>query len=322
MAARNEETIARLAVSEQQRFLAEFRLRQPVVLRGGLSTWPETLFDFERLADRFGTQRILSYRIPPEIQSARMSSLKSDFYVWSDQEGNREHLREWTLGEFIAALRAGDSHYCMANRTKNTNLRDILAAETGELDCVPVAGTRHEVARREFFIGSEGAGPGLHHDGAVESFLCQLVGAKRINVFSPRDIPHLYPAASWLALTGHFSAVADSFKVDSGAFPLFSLAKAHRCLLEPGDVLYLPPHWYHDTSPLGPTVTMTIRNVPPPEAWGTTEDRDALARAAENLYKSLERLPPAARMAYSALLRHDLADDKYTQGPDRLPNKG
>jgi hypothetical protein len=321
MAARNEEKIARLAVSEQRRFLSEFRLRQPVVLRGGLLSWPETLFGFERLVDRFGTQRILSYRIPPEIQSARMSALKSDFYVWSDQEGNREHLREWTLGEFIAALRAGGSHYCMANRTKNTNLRDILAAETGELDCVPVAGTRHEVARREFFFGSESAGPGLHHDGAVESFLCQLIGAKRINAFSPADIPHLYPAASWLALTGHFSAVADSFKVDSGTFPLFSLAKAHRCQLEPGDVLYLPPHWYHDTSPLGPTVTMTIRNVPPPEVWGTTEDRDALARAAENLYKSLERLPPAARMVYSALLRHDLADDNCTQGPDRLPNK-
>lgn len=307
MAARNEEKIARLAVSEQQRFLTEFRLRQPVVLRGGLLSWPETLFDFGRLAARFGTQPILSYRIPPQIQSARMSSLKSDFYVWSDLEGNREHLREWTLGEFIAALRAGGSHYCMANRTKNTNLRDILAAETGELDCVPVAGTRHEVARREFFFGSEGAGPGLHHDGAVESFLCQLIGNKRINAFSPADIPYLYPAASWLAPTGHFSAVADSFAVDAVKFPLFGQATAYGCHLEPGDVLYLPPHWYHDTSPLGPTVTMTIRNVPPPEAWGTAEDRDALARAAENLYKSLERLPPAARAVYAALLRRDLS---------------
>ena len=321
MTGRNDEQIARLAVSEQQRFLSEFRLRQPVVLRGGLSSWPDTLFDFERLANRFGAQQILSYRIPPEIRSARMSSLKSDFYVWSDQEGNREHLREWTLGEFIAALRAGGSHYCMANRTKNTKLRDILAAETGELDCVPVAGTRNEAARREFFFGSESAGPGLHHDGAVESFLCQLIGAKRINLFSPTDIPHLYPAASWLALTGHFSAVADSFNVDSGAFPLFSLAKAYRCQLDPGDVLYLPPHWYHDTSPLGPTVTMTIRNVPPPEVWGTTEDRDALVRAARDLYKCLEGLPPAARMTYAALLRHDLADDKCTQGTERLPNK-
>src|SRR5436190_18970930 len=174
MAAQNEKTIARLGVSDRQLFLSEFRLRQPVVLRGGLSSWPQTPFDFERLADRFGTQRILSYRIPPTIQSARMSSLKSDFYAWSDQQGNREHLREWTFGEFIAALRAGGSHYCMANRTKNTNLRDMLVSETGELDCVPVAGTRHEVGRREFFFGSQSAGPGLHHDGAVDSFLCQL----------------------------------------------------------------------------------------------------------------------------------------------------
>jgi cupin-like protein len=321
MTARNEEKIARLAVSEEQRFLSEFRLRQPVVLRGGLSSWPQTLFDLERLADRFGAQRISSYRIPPGIQSARMSSLKSDFYVWSDQDGNREHLREWTFGEFLASLRAGGSHYCMANRTKNTNLRDVLAAEAGELDCVPVAGTRHEVDRREFFFGSEGAGPGLHHDGVVESFLCQLIGAKRINAFSPADIPHLYPAASWLALTGHFSAVADSFKVDSSLFPLFSLATAHRCQLDPGDVLYLPPHWYHDTSPLGPTLTLTIRNAPPLEVWGSTEDRDALARAAEDLYRSLERLPPPARATYSALLRHDLTDDECTQVPDGLPKK-
>jgi hypothetical protein len=308
MAAQNEETIARLAVSDQQRFLSEFRSRQPVVLRGGLLSWPETLFDFERLVDRFGTQRILSYRIPPEIQSARMSSLKSDFYVWSDQEGNREHLREWTLGEFIAALRAGGSHYCMANRTKNTALRDALAAEAGELRCDPVDGTRHDLARREFFFGSASAGPGLHHDGAVEGFLCQLIGSKRVNAFSPADIPYLYPAASWLAPTGHFSAVADSFAVDAVKFPLFGQATAYGCHLEPREVLYLPPHWYHDTAPLGPTLSMTIRNVPPPEAWGTAEDRKAIEHAAKNLRASLDRLPPAARAVYAALLRRDLSE--------------
>lgn len=315
MSARKEKNIARLAVFEQERFLSEFRLRQPVVLGGGLSGWPETLFSFERLARRFGAQQVLSYRVPPEIASARMSSIKSDFYIWSDEGGNREHLRSWTFGEFIAALQIGDAHYCMANRTKNTNLRDLLAAEAGEFDCVPVGGTRHDLARREFFFGSESTGPGLHHDGAVESFLCQLIGAKRINVFSPADIPHLYPAASWLAPTGHFSAVADSFDVDARKYPMFSQATAYSCQLEPGDALYLPPHWYHDTSPLGPTVTMTIRNVPPAELWGTTEHRNALARAAKNLHECLDRLPPAARNVHAALLRHDLADEEHRFSP-------
>lgn len=310
MSARNEKRIDRLAVTDQNIFLAEFRLRQPVVLTGGLVSWPALLFDLERLAKRFGTEPVWTYRLPPEFPAARMSSIKSDFYVWSDEEGNREHLHRWTFGEFVAALRNGGAHYCMANKSKNIGLRDLLAAEAGELDCAPVAGTRGDTARREFFFGSESAGPGLHHDGAVESFFCQLIGAKRVNVFSPADIPYLYPAASWLAPTGHFSSVTDSFNVDTAKFPLFGLATAYSCQLDPGDILYLPPHWYHDTSPLGPTVSMTIRNVPPPELWGTPEDRNALARAAENLYKCIDRLPPAARMTYFALLRHDLADDK------------
>jgi len=303
-------SIVRIPITEQTRFVSEFRLRQPVVLVACLSDWPQTLFSFDQLAARFGSRQVLSYKVPPESASARMSSIKSDFYVWSDDAGNREHLREWTFGEFLAALQKGEAHYCMANRTKNTVLRDALAGEAGELRCNPVDGTRHDVGRREFFFGSESAGPGLHHDGAVEGFLCQLIGAKRINAFSPADIPNLYPAASWLTPTGHFSAVADSFNVDDGKFPLFNRATAFSCQLEPGDALYLPPHWYHDTSPAGPTLSMTIRNVPPAEAWGTAEERESIARAARNLRECLDKLPPAAQATYNALLRYDLSDSE------------
>jgi hypothetical protein len=74
-------------------------------------------------------------------------------------------------------------------------------------------------------------------------------------------------------------------------------------------VLYLPPYWYHDTCPLEANLSMTIRNAPPPELWGTTEDRNALARAAENLRACLDRLPLPARSMYRALLDRELADD-------------
>lgn len=317
MTAVKEVPIPRLAITEQDRFAAEFRLRQPAVLVGGLSGWPETLFSFERIADRYGAQEVLSYRLPTESASRRMSSIKSDFYVWTDDGGQREHLRRWGFGEFIDALRRGDAQYCMANRTKNTGLRDMLAREAGELCCVPVDGTGGDASRREFFFGSERAGPGLHHDGAVESFLCQLIGNKRIKAFSPADIPYLYPAASCFAVTGHFSAVADSFQVDLSAFPLFEQATAHGCLLQPGDVLYLPPHWYHDTSPSGPTLTMTIRHIPPTDVWGTAEDRNALIQAAKNLSDCLSRLPLAARTTYQTLLCHDLVEhrDSADRGP-------
>lgn len=310
MSVTRETPITRLAVDEQERFLSEFHLRKPVVFSGGLADWPDTLFSFDRLADRFGDQQVSTYKLPPDGRTARMSSNKSNFFVWSDEDGDHEHLRKWTFREFIDALQDGDAHYCMANRTKNTGLRDMLAAEAGEFDCATVVETPHVGTQREFFFGSDCAGPGLHHDGAVESFICELIGNKRINVFSPEEIPYLYPAASWLSLTGHFSAVADSFKFDAGKFPLFSLATTYSCQLQPGDVLYLPPHWYHDTSPVGPTVSMTIRNIPSPELWGTPEDRNALVQAAKVFYERLERLPPAAREIYTALLLYDLSGDK------------
>lgn len=321
MSAQNEKPIDRLVVAGQKSFLADYRLRQPVVLTGGLSGWPDTLFDLARLAHRFGAEPVLTYRLPSAVPAARMSSVKSDFHLWSDGEGHHEHLCRWSFGEFVLALQRGEAHYCMANRTKNTRLRNLLAAEAGEVRCAPIAGTRDETDRREFFLGSEGAGPGLHHDGAIESFLCQLVGAKRVNAFPPTDIPYLYPAASWLAPTGHFSAVADSFNVDTGQFPLFGRATVHGCRLDPGDILYLPPHWYHDTAPEGPSVSMTIRHSPPAEAWGTRADRESLAKSASELFDGLRKLSPVARMTYIELLRRDLAEARAAHECDRSPPK-
>ncbi len=254
--------VERLAAGAARAFAADFRLRSPVVLAGGLRDWPDTLFDLARLARRCGDEEVLSYRIPGAALSARMSSVKGDFHLWSDGAGDHGHLQRWSLARLVAALQSGEAHYCMANRTKNTRLRDRLAAESGEVDCAPVAGSRHETGRREFFLGSEGAGPGLHHDGAIESLLCQLAGAKRVNLFAPADAAWLYPADAPGTPTGHFSAIADSFHADAERFPLFALSTVHRCRLEPGDILYLPPHWYHDTAPEGPGLSMSIRNAP------------------------------------------------------------
>jgi hypothetical protein len=298
--------IERLAAAERARFYGEFRLKRPVVLTGALAGWPATLFHLARLAARFGGEPVLSYRLPEEAPAPRMSVVKSTFHLWSDDGGDRDHLRAWSFGEFLAALGAGGAHYCMANATKNTRLRDRLVGEAGAFAYDPIDERQPPREHREFFFGSAQAGPGLHHDGPVESFLCQLIGAKRIAAFSPADIPYLYPAASWRAPTGHFSAVADAFEPDEARFPLFRRATAHACDLAPGDALYMPPCWYHDACPREPGVTLTYRNTPPAELWGTPEDREALAQATSDLHERLDRLPPAARAVYVTLVARDL----------------
>jgi cupin-like protein len=100
-------------------------------------------------------------------------------------------------------------------------------------------------------------------------------------------------------------------------FPLFGKATLHQCELQPGDVLYLPPHWYHDPCPTGPNAMMTVRCTPPEETWGTAQQREALSRAALALYECLREFSPTARASYSALLSHDLAHELYARNTPR-----
>jgi len=88
--------------------------------------------------------------------------------------------------------------------------------------------------------------------------------------------------------------------------------------LDPGDTLYLPPHWYHDPAPKEPSVSMTIRNAPPPESWGTLGDREVLARTAKDLFDILRNLSPIARKTYITLLRNDLDEIECRHKFDRL----
>jgi len=80
----------------------------------------------------------------------------------------------------------------------------------------------------------------LHHDSA-ENLLCIVDGVKKLILYSPANSGFLYP---FEVRQQHFSQV-DIDDPDFATFPLFSQAKALHCQAGPGDVLYLPSHWWH-----------------------------------------------------------------------------
>jgi tRNA wybutosine-synthesizing protein 4 len=75
----------------------------------------------------------------------------------------------------------------------------------------------------------------------MANVLCQVRGSKRLFLFPPSDFKHLgfEPGAS--------SSVVNVFeKLEDGSIPG---THPHEALLQPGDVLFLPPLWLHTTSP-------------------------------------------------------------------------
>jgi len=98
----------------------------------------------------------------------------------------------------------------------------------------------------KLWCAPEGAVTPLHFDLA-HNLHAQLDGTKRVLLHPPWPRRALYPRPLWSG-TPNFSDV-DPLRPDLARHPRFAGVQLLRCLLEPGDVLYIPSgYWHHVTS--------------------------------------------------------------------------
>jgi hypothetical protein len=115
------------------------------------------------------------------------------------------------------------------------------------------------------WIGMAGCWSPPHFDH-VDNLLCQVRGRKLVRLHSPESSACLYPAFLWPGAAGsperppHFSRIEDLRTVDLKRFPRFADAPAAIDLtLEPGEMLYIPPYWWHQVETLeGPAVSVNF----------------------------------------------------------------
>ncbi|CAF4897912.1 unnamed protein product [Pieris macdunnoughi] len=91
------------------------------------------------------------------------------------------------------------------------------------------------------WYGPKGTVSPLHHD-PTKNLLAQVVGEKRIYLFSPKDSENLYPYDSELLDN---TARVDPRSPDLNKYPKYQDAKAYYCVLKPGQMLFIPPKWWH-----------------------------------------------------------------------------
>ncbi|OWF51395.1 tRNA wybutosine-synthesizing protein 5-like [Mizuhopecten yessoensis] len=89
-----------------------------------------------------------------------------------------------------------------------------------------------------FRIASKGTQLWTHYD-VMDNLLMQVVGRKRVILFSPAEVDKMY-------LNGDKSEVLDIDNPDPGKFPKFLKAHRHEGILEPGDILFIPALWFHN----------------------------------------------------------------------------
>lgn len=157
----------------------------------------------------------------------------------------------------------------------------------------------------------------LHYD-VMANVLCQICSSKRLLLFPPADV------SLFSIPPGTSSSSMNCF--DPGPSDNASLALAHpqEALLEPGDVLFIPPLWLHTASPvesLSVSINVFFRSLDSGYAPGRDiyGNRDIQAyekgrRAIENVVKSFAELPFGMTRFYLDRLAEELKAEAQKYG--------
>ncbi|PSN35001.1 tRNA wybutosine-synthesizing protein 5 [Blattella germanica] len=89
-----------------------------------------------------------------------------------------------------------------------------------------------------FRIGSPGVQLWTHYD-VMDNLLIQVHGKKRMALFSPSEALNMY-------LEGDKSRVIDIDNPNIHDYPKFVEAQRYECIMEPGDILFIPALWFHN----------------------------------------------------------------------------
>lgn len=188
----------------------------------------------------------------------------------ADYKGNEEGT-EYTMAQFIDRVLASTEEN-PAPYFRNRVLYEMFPTLKHDIEPLPpyfqpnwlperyLVGYVQQVLNRgaaiELYIGGRGSAfPVLHYDGAgTHAFLMHIYGRKEFIVYPPEQEPFLYPSPEKVNL----SSIRDLDHPDLMKFPLFARASATKFILEPGEMLFVPSHWWHTTRMLSPSITVSI----------------------------------------------------------------
>ncbi len=259
---------------------------KPVVIRGALTQWAA----LGRWTPEFFRQQFGDLRF----------SIRDSEYGQKGYETAR--VTEFTMSRFIdRVLESSDSN--PAPYFRNQILYDLFPSLKQDIEPLPEyllpnwLGDRYllkpvgKVLNRgmaiEIYIGGKGGSfPVLHYDGAgTHAFLMQIYGRKQYIVFPPHQESLLYPSPD----KPNLSLLNSVEKPDLSKFPLFAKAVPTTFVLEPGELLFVPSHWWHTAKMLTPSITLSA-NVLNQSNWHelieyvSLRKRNALVSLASRMY--------------------------------------
>jgi len=163
------------------------------------------------------------------------------------------HKRKIPFGDYVEMVRnsgsSNDFYMTANNDSQNREALKELWDDVGELPEY----LDESAGRRGFlWFGPAGTITPFHHD-LTNNFMAQIMGRKRIKLIAPSDLARVYNHR-------HCFTEVDAKAVDLRRFPAMADVTIHDCVLEPGEILFLPVGWWHHVEALDISITLASTN--------------------------------------------------------------
>ncbi|XP_026208322.1 lysine-specific demethylase 8 isoform X1 [Anabas testudineus] len=227
---REELAVPRIRCPSLESFNTNYLLPlKPVILEGVIEHWPalnKHPWSIEYLRSVAGCRTVpveVGSRYTDESWSQTLLTVNEfiDRYILNKDGGKAlGYLAQHQLFDQIPELK------------EDIRLPDYCCLSEGDEDDITV----------NAWFGPGGTVSPLHQD-PQQNLLAQVVGSKYIRLYSPEHTDKLYPHPSQLL---HNTSQVDVENPDTEQFPEFAKAPYLECVLQPGDVLFIPvQHWHY-----------------------------------------------------------------------------
>ena len=213
--------VPRLAMLDAAAFRARAALGLPFLMRGLVQRWP-----LSRLAPDVLRQQFSHVPVRARVGDYINTAFAAD-----------RAMQDMSMGQYLDLVAEG---------------KDALPPYLGNLELRELNRLCHwptyfdKMGPPRFWVGPAGTVTPLHCD-YDDNIFAQVWGRKRIFLSPPHHDVFLYPSEANAIL---FGSPFDPEAPDFERFPLARQATMIECIVEPGDMLYVPAGWYHQVRAL------------------------------------------------------------------------
>jgi hypothetical protein len=240
MRPKSAEIERRHQLSHEEFFTDYYIANRPVIITGMIDDWPALQkWSLDYFAARFGGREI-------EVQFGRSEN--------DDYEVDREkYIRKITVAEYVERVRsvgATNDFYLTANN--NAYNKTVVPELWDDIIQIPEYLDARDRLAGFFWMGPAGTITPFHHD-LTNNFMAQVLGRKRVKLAPSWDMP-------LMANHRHVYSAIDGRKTLFTPRPAPREAQILECVLNPGEVLFLPIGCMHFVEALEISVTMSFTN--------------------------------------------------------------